>query len=203
MYATEAFMPDGATYYTDSGELARSENVNENMIAVGEAFASTLESSGIETIHCTILHDKESYRESYSRSAETIKWYLEQYPSIRYVFDLHRDSLMKSTEELISATTYINGERYAQIMPVIGSGFMGYEHNLIFALKLREALNTKYTNISRPVCLRESQYNQSLAPISILLEIGTSGNTLAEAKRSAHITAKAVSYIIKEQCGLS
>ena len=199
-HGTESFMPEGATYYTDDGELARSQNTDENMIAVGVEFVSTLESHGIEAIHCTVMHDKESYRESYSRSAEAIKYYLEMYPSIRYIFDLHRDSVMKSTEELVSAVTYINGERVAQIMPVIGSGFSGYEDNLAFALKLRSRINGELGSFSRPVCLRESQYNQSLAPVSLLLEIGTSGNTLSEAKRAARLTAEAVAEMINDQC---
>lgn len=199
-HGTESFMPDGATYYTDEGELARSSDPSENMISVGEEFVKVLERKGIETLHCTVMHDKESYRESYARAAETIRWYLEQFPSIRYVFDLHRDSIMRSTEELVSAVTYINGERVAQVMPVIGSGYSGYENNLSFALKLREELNEKYGTVGRPVCLRESQYNQSLTPVSVLLEIGTSGNTLDEAKRAARITAEAVATLIKKQC---
>lgn len=195
-HGTEAFMPESSYYYTDEGELARSDDTDENMIAVGLEFVRTLEEHGISTLHCTVMHDKESYRESYSRAAETIKWYLERYPSIMYVFDLHRDSIMKSTEELISAVTYIDGARYAQIMPVIGSGYPGYEANLAFAIKLRDALNEKYGSLSRPVCLRESQYNQALAPVSVLLEMGTSGNTLSEAKRSARLTADAIAELI-------
>ena len=198
-HGTEAFMPEGATYYTDEGELARSSDLRENMIAVGAEFVRVLEEKGIEAIHCTIMHDKESYRESYSRSAETIRQYLERYPSIRYVFDLHRDSIMKSTEELVSAVTYVDGERVAQVMPVVGSGFTGYEHNLSFALKLRTLLNQGHTSISRPVCLRESQYNQSLAPVSLLLEIGTSGNSLSEAKRAAVLSAEAIAVLIEQQ----
>lgn len=198
-HGTEAFMPEGATYYSDEGEIARSSNTEENMIAVGSEFVRVLESNGISTLHCVIMHDAESYRESYSRAAETIAWYLKKYPSIKYVFDLHRDSLMKSSGELISAETTVNGKSCAQVMPVVGSGFDGYEDNLSFALKLREKLNSKYSSLSRPVCLRESQYNQSMAPVSILLEIGTSGNTLSEAKLAAALTAEAVAELIMLQ----
>ena len=82
---------------------------------------------------------------------------------------------------------------------MVGSGYAGYESNLIFALKLRGLLNGEYEALSRPVCLRESQYNQSLAEVSLLLEIGTSGNTMTEAKRSAALTAEAVAELIKKQ----
>ena len=199
-HGTESFMPEGASYYVDDGELARSEDPEKNMVAVGKEFVRILNENGIEALHCVILHDKESYRESYSRSAETISYYLEKYPSIQYVFDLHRDSVMKSDESLVSAVTKVNGERVGQIMPVVGGGFSGYEDNLSFALRLRKLLNDEYGTISRPVCLRQSQYNQALAPVSVLLEIGTSGNSLDEAIKAARLTANAVSVLINEQC---
>ena len=196
-HGTESYMPDGAKYYSDDGEIARSQDINENMIAVGKEFVRVLEENGVPTLHCTIMHDKESYRDSYSRAEETIKKYLEEYPSIKYVFDLHRDSVMKSTGELISAVASIDGESCAQIMAVVGSGYEDWESNLIFALKLREELNSEHTNLCRPACLRESTYNQDMAAVSVLLEIGTSGNTLSEAKRAAALTANAIAQMIK------
>ena len=196
-HATESFMPEGAKYYVDEGELARSHDTNENMIAVGIEFVRVLEENGIPTLHCVILHDKESYRESYSRAAESIKKYLREYPSIKYVFDLHRDSIMRSTGELISAVSSVNGDAVAQVMPVVGSGYADWEENMSFALKLRSKLNGEYTNLCRPVCLRESNYNQGLSEVSLLIEIGTSGNSLSEAKKAASLTAKAIADMIK------
>ena len=198
-HGTESYMPEGAKYYQDNGEIARSQNTSENMIAVGKEFVRVLEENGIPTLHCTIMHDKESYRESYSRSAESIKKYLQEYPTIKYVFDLHRDSLMRSTGELISAVTSINGESCAQVMPVVGSGFGSWESNMTFALKLRGKLNEEFINLCRPACLRASTYNQNMSAVSVLLEIGTSGNTLSEAKKAAALTAQAISELIKNQ----
>lgn len=196
-HGTESFMPEGAKYYSDDSEIARSDDPNENMIAVGIEFARVLEENGIKTIHCVVMHDKESYRESYSRAAESIAKYLREYPSIKYVFDLHRDSIMRSGGELISAVASVNGENHAQIMPVIGTGANDWGENMTFALKLRSYLNGEYTNMCRPICLRESTYNQNMSAISVLIEIGTSGNTLNEAKRAAVLTANAVAALIK------
>ncbi len=196
-HGTESYMPDGATYYSDDGEIARSHDTEENMIAVGKEFSRVLKENGIPTLHCTIMHDKESYRESYSRSADSIAKYLAQYPSIKYVFDLHRDSIMQADGELISAVATVNDQSYAQIMPVIGTGAGNWQSNLSFALKLRESLNEDFYNLCRPICLRESSYNQGMAAISVLFEIGTSGNSLEEAKRAAALTARTVAYLIK------
>ena len=196
-HGTESYMPEGAGFYTDDGELARSANTDENMIAVGNVFARVLEENGIKAIHCTVMHDQESYRDSYSRAAESIEKYLKQYPSIKYVFDLHRDSIIKADGELISAVSTIDGETHAQIMPVIGTGASDWEENMSFAIKLRDLLNRNYTNLCRPICLRESTYNQNMGAVSVLLEIGTSGNTLEEAKKAASLVAEAIVSLIK------
>ena len=198
-HGTESYMPEGAKFYADSDEIARSKDKTQNMIAVGREFVAVLEASGIPTLHCEIMHDEESYRESYSRAADTIKKYLDEYPSIKYVFDIHRDSLMRSSGELISAVTSINGNECAQIMPVVGSGFEGWENNMVFALQLRSKLNTAYTNLCRPACLRSSTYNQDLSAISLILEIGTSGNDLPEAKEAARLTAEIITEMILGQ----
>ena len=68
---------------------------------------------------------------------------------------------------------------------------------MVLALQLREKLNGTYKNLGRPVCLRTSLYNQNLAPHALLLEIGTSGNSLSEAKKAAVLTAEALADIIK------
>ena len=197
-HTTESYMPEGADFYIDDGnELARSTNPEENMIAVGKEFTRILIENGIPTLHCTIIHDKDSYRESYSRAAESIAKYLKEYPSIRYVFDIHRDSLMRSSGELISSITSIEGQNHAQIMAVVGGSNANWESNLIFALRLRGELNDKFTNLCRPVCLRESSYNQHMSEISLILEIGTSGNSLSEALAAARLTAEAISKLIK------
>ena len=169
------------------------------MISVGAEFAGVLVDNGIPTLHCMVLHDEESYRLSYKRSAESIQKFLEEYPSIKYVFDLHRDSIVRTNGELVAGVSVQDGVSYGQVMPVVGSGFSGYEVNLAFALQLRQRLNLSYTNLCRPVCLRESTYNQDMAAISILIEIGTSGNTLDDAKASAALVAKTVAMIIKGQ----
>ncbi len=198
-HATESFMEVGATHYTDEGELARSGDADKNMISVGAEFVKVLVENGIPTLHCVVLHDEESYRLSYQRSAESIERYLKEYPSIKYVFDLHRDSILRSNGELVSAVSIQSGEKCGQIMPVVGSGFEGYEENLALALQLRQRLNGTYVNLCRPVCLRESTYNHNLSPVSLLLEMGTSGNTLDDAKRSAALVAAELAKIIKDQ----
>lgn len=202
-HATESYLPDGAISYKDTGgEIARSEDINQNVVSVGNVMAQVLNENGIPTLHCTILHDKLQYKDSYARAEETIKQYLERYPSIKLVIDLHRDAVIKSTGEIVRPVTSVNSQPTAQVMCVVGSDWSGskcdnWENNLALALQLREKLNSKYTSLCRPAYLRSSTYNQELAPYSLLLEVGACGNSLEEAKRAAALVATELSDIIK------
>ena len=202
-HATESYLPNGSISYKDTGgELARSDDINESVVAVGSIMAEILNENGIPTLHCTLLHDKLQYKDSYARAEETIKQYLERYPSIKLVIDLHRDAVIKSTGEIVRPVTSIDGEAVAQVMCVVGSDWSGnrcdnWENNLALALQLRERLNFKYTSLCRPTYLRSSTYNQELAPYSLLLEIGACGNSLEEAKRAAILVANELATIIK------
>ena len=202
-HATESYLPDGAISYKDTGgEIARSEDINENVVAVGNVMAQILNENGIPTLHCTLLHDKLQYKDSYARAEETIKQYLERYPSIKLVIDLHRDAVIKSTGEIVRPVASVNSQPTAQVMCVVGSDWNGgscdnWENNLALALQLRERLNSKYNSLCRPAYLRSSSYNQELAPYSLLLEVGACGNSLEEAKRAAALVANELSVIIK------
>ncbi|MBO5845210.1 MAG: stage II sporulation protein P [Clostridia bacterium] len=202
-HGTESYSADGAiSYLDDRREIARSENTSENVVAVGTVIADILNQNGIPTLHCTIMHDRVQYKDSYARAEETIRQYLEKYPSIKLVIDLHRDAVVKSTGELVRPVTEIDSEAVAQVMCVVGSDWGGeacpsWQNNLSLSLKLRDSLNSKYGNLCRPTYLRASTYNQELAPYSLLLEIGASGNSLAEAKRAAALVANELLPLIK------
>lgn len=202
-HGTEAYSKNGAISYLDDGsEVARSENISQNVVSVGAVMADILNRNGIPTLHCTIMHDKIQYKDSYARAEATIKEYLAKYPSIKLVIDLHRDAVVKSTGELVRPVTLVDSEATAQVMCVVGSDWGGeacpsWQNNLALALKLRDALNKKYENLCRPSYLRASTYNQELAPFSLLLEVGASGNSLEEAQRAASLVAVELIPLIK------
>lgn len=201
-HATESYSEDGAISYREgAGDFARTSDIDKNMIAAGNVLAESLEKAGIATAHCTVLHDQVQYKDSYARSEESIRQYLAKYPTIRLVIDLHRDSVTKSTGELVRPVTAVNGKAAAQVMCVVGSDWKGeacpnWQGNLALALKLGDALNTEYGNLCRPTSLKGSTYNQELAPYSLLIELGSSGNSLEEAKYSAELVAGALARLI-------
>ena len=201
-HGTEAYSPEGDISYDGKSDLARSSDIEQNVVAVGSVIAEVLNQNNVRTLHCTVMHDAESYKDSYNRSAATIREYLAKYPSIQYIIDVHRDSVTDSSGSILRPVTVVDGEATAQVMCVVGSDYGGANHpdwqnNFSFALKLRSKLNQKNEKLCRPVYLRASAYNQQYAPISLLLEVGSSGNYLSEAKAAARLCAEAIADIIK------
>ena len=192
-HGTESYLPDGADSY-DEDESFRSENTEENVVAVGRVFADTLRGAGISVVHDETMYDRDDFNAAYTSSRAAVYAWLEKYPSIRYVFDLHRDSVFTADGENQKPVTEINGETAAQIMLVVGTNQGGAIHpnwkqNLTVAAAYQQILNTDYPTLARPVCLRTASFNQQCLPGMLLLEIGACGNTLTEAKRAARLAA--------------
>ncbi len=203
-HGTESYIDTGLAWYNPNEISNRSTDPTKNVISVGALLAEKLNELGIPTLHCDIMHDAESYSAAYSKSAETIQKFLTQYPSIKYVIDLHRDAVSKTTGETVRAVAEVNGAATAQVMCVVGSsaGIAGDEHwkgNLALAQKLRAALSESYPKLCRPTYFKDSthNYNQQLAPYSLLLEMGMLGNSLDEAKSTAELIAPALAKVIK------
>ena len=201
-HGTEAYSEEGAiSYKDDGGELARSEDTEKNVVAVGRELSEALRRRGVNNIHCEIMHDADGYRNAYTRAEETIHGYLERYPSIRLVIDLHRDSVIKSTGEIVRPVTELDGKPAAQIMCVVGSSYGGednprWEANLALALQFREYVNGINESLCRPAYLKSSTYNQEIAPYSMLVEVGAAGNSLEEALAVCDTMAEAICAVL-------
>ena len=82
----------------------------------------------------------------------------------------------------------------AQLEFVIGSPGGGLEHenwleNLKLACAVQETLYARYPTLMRPVTVRNSRYNQQVTTGSLLIEVGTAGNSLDEALSAAALFA--------------
>ena len=80
----------------------------------------------------------------------------------------------------------------AQVMLLVGTNGSGLEHpdwenHLRLAAYLQNAVNADHPTLMRPIALVNERYNQHLAPGSILIEVGSSGNTLQEALRAVEL----------------
>ena len=196
-HATESYLLHNEDYYTDK-DSSRNTNNEYNMVALGKIIADRLNAEGIVALHDTTQHDNPSYNESYSRAADTICSYTDKYPSIKIVIDLHRDAIAANDTDKVKVTTEIDGKKAAQIMLVMGSqsgsvkNFPNWKENLKLATKLQQTVEVMYPSLARSIHFMSKNYNESLTTGSMLIEIGTDGNTLDEAKYSAELLSNAL-----------
>ena len=161
------------------------------------------EKHGYKTIHITDAFDNGQFSGSYSRSAEGVKKALEKYPSIKLIFDVHRDSITDSSGVEYRPLTNIDGKDVAQVMFVCGTDEKGLEHphwreNFKFALDVSRNVGTMYGALSRPVNLRGDRFNTHFTKHSFLIEVGSAVNALDEAKIASVYTAKAIISTIEK-----
>ncbi len=201
-HTTESYEEwDGDIY--DSRNNWRSQDNTANMAAVGEELAQALEAHGIGVIHDITQHDYPAYNGAYDRSKAVAEQWLERYPSIKVVFDVHRDALVGNEGEVYKLVSDEAGQKVAQVMMVLGTDAGGADHprwkdNLAFALKLQRNLVKGYASLARPTVLRKSRYNQQLCPGSVLVEVGGHGNSLSEAIAGGRLWADNVARTLLE-----
>ena len=191
-HGTESYtMPSGEEY--EPTDTFRTLDTGCNMIRIGDEIEQVLTAAGLSVVHDRTLYDYPSYSGAYDRSLASIKSYLEKYPSISFVLDVHRDAVEDG-----------NGSQYkllcgedksaAQLEFVVGSNGGGLSHdgwreNLKLACAVQETLYADYPTLMRPVTVRNSRYNQHMTAGSLLIEVGTAGNSLEEAVNAARLFA--------------
>lgn len=193
-HSSEAYSPAGLDKYDDLG-TNRTLDQNLNVIRIGKELAKIFEDCGLNVIHDTQVFDYPSYTGSYNRSCEAVEKYLADYPSIKIVIDLHRDALCSDTVTYKTTATE-QGVCASQVMLFVGSDASGLEHpnwrqNLSLALYLQNAVCQSYPSLMRPITLTKYRYNQHLSPGSMILEVGSNGNTLQEALAAIRLFGKA------------
>ncbi|MBE6837108.1 MAG: stage II sporulation protein P [Ruminococcus sp.] len=200
-HATESYEPYSRDFY-DADFSSKTTDITKNMIAVGEEIVSQLEEAGICTLHDKSIHDYPSYNDAYNSSRKSVIEILEQYPSIKVVLDIHRDGIEREDGTRIAPVVEVDGEKAAQVMIISccddGSGNIPlYKENFKLASLFQSQLETDYAGITRPVLFDSRFYNQDLSVGSLLIEIGSHGNSLSEAKLSGRLVGKSISDALK------
>lgn len=193
-HSSEAYTMDDFDRY-EASDHSRTQDPKFNVIRVGDVLTDALRSHGLEVIHDREIHDYPSYTGSYARTGEAISQYIDKYPSIALVIDVHRDAI-ESGDVVYKTVAEGEGKPCAQTMFVVGSDASGLEHpnwkeNLKLALYLQSAIHCKHPTLQRPVKLVEERYNQQLTSGSLILEVGSNGNTLQEALSAIELFAEA------------
>ncbi|MDX8045932.1 stage II sporulation protein P [Gracilibacillus sp. S3-1-1] len=128
--------------------------------------------------------------DSYTASKEVVEAALTNNNDVRYVFDLHRDSVREDV-----TTTEIDGEKYARIMFVIGGDNPEHEKNYALANELHNLLEEKYHGLSRGVIMyegagRNGVYNQDVSENALTIEMGGVDNTMEELYNTSEVFAE-------------
>ena len=182
--------------YTPS-DLYRTQDSRYNMVSIGAHLAACLEQRGITVIHDTTIHDYPSYNDAYTLSRQTVKQYLEKYPSISLVLDIHRDAYHDASGNQATNTITINGQTTSRLMLVAGTGYSHttWEKNLSVAVKLQAVLEKEYPGLCRDVTVRTYYFNQDLSPGMLLVEVGTAGDTRENALHAAELLADGIAKL--------
>ena len=198
-HASECYTKAPGQTYTELLNC-RTTDIHYNMVAVGDALAAELAAYGISVIHDRQLFDQPSYNDAYNQSRARVEDYLQAYPSICLVLDLHRDAAENSDGSRYATSAMVDGQPSAQLMLVVGTDYSGkwhpaWQENLALALKLQVILEELSPGITRSTLLRGSRFNQDMSPGALILEVGASGNTLQEALRTVPVLAKAIAAL--------
>ena len=200
-HGSEAYaMPKGQSY-TATGTY-RTADTAYNVVRIGDEIASVLSSYGLSIVHDRILYDDPLYDGAYERSAAGISDYLEKYPSITYVLDIHRDAVQDSSGQQYKLITKEDAH-CAQISLIMGSNNDHWQENLKLAIATSAAVTDLSPTAMRPITLRNSNYNQHLTSGSLLVEIGAAGNSLDEAITAGQLFARGFAAAVLENAGKS
>ncbi|MEY8387607.1 stage II sporulation protein P [Oscillospiraceae bacterium 38-13] len=203
-HGSEAYTPAPGTEIVWSGDY-RTTDYRYNVVRVGDEMAEAFGAAGISVLHDRTLYDYPSYSGAYDRSLEAIRKYLEQYPSIRFVLDVHRDAIEDGQGNQYKAVSEIEGVGVpAQMSLVMGSDGSGLEHpdwleNLRLAAAVQQDILEHYPTLMRPVLLRNSRYNQHATTGSLLVEVGAAGNSPEEAVLAGRLFAERLAAVLLEK----
>ena len=172
IYAThtdESYVPTSGTESKEGGG---------DILTVASALAQSLEEQGVTVVHSDNIHDPHD-KNAYDRSRETAAELLQEAPAI--IIDVHRDGVPDPEYY----ETELDGKEVTQIRLVVGRQNENSAANLEFAEKMKAYYDSVKPGLIKSIFLAKGNYNQDMAPHSILLEVGTHTNTLEEAQAGA------------------
>ena len=200
-HGSEGYTPPAGEEVVWSGNL-RTTDSRYNVVGVGDAMAEVFSAAGISVLHDRTLYDYPSYNDAYDRSLAAIQSYLAQYPSIRFILDVHRDAIEDADGNQYKVVSSVEQGTAAQMTLVVGSDGGGLSHpnwkeNLKLAVALQDNILQQYPTLMRPMLLRNSRYNQHATTGSLLVEVGAAGNSPDEAELAGRLFAQKMAEVLE------
>jgi stage II sporulation protein P len=187
------------SYLPELGEKnpQKASHIEKNITLVSQHLAQVLEKMGIGAVTAERKYTWDSG--AYKQSRKMVQSVMGQHEGITYLIDLHRDAQRRD-----KTTKTYNGKSYARFAFVVGKSSKHFEQNLKLARELHKEINKQYPGLSRAVIIKErtngnnGEYNQSLSPNSMLVEVGGVDNTFEEAYRSVEVLAEVLAERIHD-----
>ena len=196
----------GAAWYDPAlGGLAVTDSPNapDGVVALGSALARALRDQGVTVIHLRIpVSAGDTASVIRGRTEEAVRYYRRLYPDIGLVLDLRRSAELTAEGGILATKGDLNGSPCAQLRLSVSGGrdetALGYD--LAVALSVREKLWDTSPTLSRPVGVKSGGgIAGDVADLRILtLEMGSAGNTYAEARATVEPLARAISAVIQK-----
>lgn len=203
-HTREAYAQTASESYKSTDYMRTTDQLH-NIVKIGSELADQLKSK----YAIDVLHDKTDHEPcdtAYPRSLKTVSKHMKEYPSLKLFIDVHRNAYTPGTNTQSNEVVMIQGKKVAKIMFVIGTGkkvagkiaSSAWKENYKLALRISNELNKIKPGLAKPVLIKTgSSYNQQLSPRAILVEVGSTLNTIEQSIQSAHYLADAMSTVIK------
>lgn len=175
-HSDESYEPSDGKY---------SINGKGGIYKVGDALTKGLKGKDIQVIHKQDLHlphDAGAYRRSRPTGQEILK----ENPSA--IFDVHRDAIPAEQYDF-----EVNDKKATKVRLVLGKKNQNIEKNKNLAFKLKAVADEMYPGMIKDIYMGKGNYNQDLAPNTILLEMGSHKST----REAAENTAASFADVIK------
>lgn len=186
-HQTEEYLPGNLANYNITPTVYMASNILKKELEKYNIY-SIVEEENIKDI---LNQNNWNYNNSYKASRIWLNNIKEEYPSIKYFIDLHRDS--------VSQNILINNTTYAKMMFVLGMNYDTYPQNEELILKLNTYLNNNYPGLTKDILYaKKNTFNQDISPGVFLVEVGGNKSTLEEVYNSVTILAEAISNIVGE-----
>ena len=197
-HTTEAYTATASSPYVKTSSY-RTADPDKSVLAVGEALAERLRTQyGFCVVHDTTDHEPPRLKTAYSRSEQTMRTYLDKYPSLVLFIDIHRDASSDTSDYVL-----VDGEPTARLMCVVGQGIKyedkpDFDRNYALAASLTEHLRRIEKRLARDVRVKTGRYNQHVGELSLLIEVGHNSNTLEQALHAVPSLAESLALTLAE-----
>jgi len=184
-----------ALYHTHSAESYVPTDGTDSLpgqggiLKVGDSLAQKLQEKGVKVEHSKTPHEPRDAN-AYRRSRRTALELLKTGPNT--IIDVHRDGIPDPN----FYSKEIAGNNATSIRLVVGRQNQNMQANLDFAKTVKAGMNEIYPGLVKSIFMAKGNYNQDLAPRSMLIEVGTHTNDRSQAEKGARLFADALPSVL-------